>query len=59
MSAKYRQIVTSIKAVGLVEPPVVIAASDGSGAHYLLDGHLRAETRPPGTWDISALTPNT
>jgi len=43
MSAKYRQIVTSIKAVGLVEPPVVIAAADQPGVYYLLDGHLRVE----------------
>jgi hypothetical protein len=43
MSAKYRQIVTSIKAVGLVEPPVVIPASDQPGVYYVLDGHLRLE----------------
>ncbi len=43
MSSKYRQIVTSIKAVGLVEPPVVIPAVDQPGTYYMLDGHLRLE----------------
>jgi len=43
MSSKYRQIVTSIKAVGLVEPPVVVAAQDQPGIYYMLDGHLRLE----------------
>ncbi|UKK86153.1 ParB N-terminal domain-containing protein [Sphingopyxis sp. BSN-002] len=42
-SRKYVQIVTSIKAVGLVESPVVVSASDGSGQYYLLDGHMRIE----------------
>lgn len=43
MSAKYRQILTSIKAVGLVEPPVVVPASDQPGTYYIVDGHLRIE----------------
>lgn len=43
MSAKYRQIVTSIKAVGLVEPPVIVPAADRAGVYYVLDGHLRLE----------------
>ena len=43
MSAKYRQILTSIKAVGLVEPPVVIPAVDQPGTYYIVDGHLRIE----------------
>ena len=56
MSAKYRQIVTSIKAVGLVEPPVVIAASDKPGTYYLLDGHLRVEAlRDLGETTVSCL----
>lgn len=42
-SRKYAQIVTSIRAVGLVESPVVIPANDGTGQHYLLDGQLRIE----------------
>jgi hypothetical protein len=56
MSAKYRQIVTSIKAVGLVEPPVVIPASDQPGTYYLLDGHLRVEAlRDLGETTVSCL----
>lgn len=43
MSAKYRQIVTSIRAVGLVELPVVSADRARPGEYYLLDGHLRIE----------------
>lgn len=42
-SRKYAQIVTSIKAIGLVESPVVIPANDGSEQYYLLDGQLRIE----------------
>ncbi|MBO9698361.1 MAG: ParB N-terminal domain-containing protein [Sphingopyxis sp.] len=42
-SRKYAQIVSSIKAIGLVEAPVVIPAPGNSGQYYLLDGHLRIE----------------
>src|SRR3546814_19745851 len=42
-SRKYAQIVSSIKAIGLVEPPVVLPAPSGDGKYYLLDGHLRIE----------------
>ena len=41
MSAKYRQIVTSITAVGLVELPVVTPDPTKSGMYFLLDGLLR------------------
>lgn len=43
LSAKYRQIVTSIRAVGLVEPPVVTADKENPGTYFLLDGHLRID----------------
>jgi hypothetical protein len=43
LSAKYRQVVTSIRAVGLVEPPVVTPDPERGGAYFLLDGHLRIE----------------
>lgn len=42
-SRKYAQIVSSIKAVGLVEAPVVIPDPQNSGSYFLLDGHLRIE----------------
>lgn len=43
LSAKYRQILTSVQAVGLVEPPVVIADQLDNQRYFLLDGHLRIE----------------
>jgi len=42
-SKKYVQIVSSIKAIGLVEAPVVIADPQHPGMYFLLDGHLRIE----------------
>jgi hypothetical protein len=42
-SAKYRQIVTSIQAVGLVEPPVVARDPDDPDRFFVVDGHLRIE----------------
>ena len=42
-SKKYAQIVSSVRAVGLVEAPVVIPDRDHPGRYYLLDGHLRLE----------------
>jgi len=38
---KYRQIVSSIEAVGLIEPLSVCKADKLSGMHLLLDGHIR------------------
>ncbi|MCX7584923.1 plasmid partitioning protein RepB C-terminal domain-containing protein [Phenylobacterium sp. 58.2.17] len=43
LSAKYRQILTSVQAVGLVEPPVVIPDQLDKQRYFLLDGHLRIE----------------
>jgi len=43
MSAKYRKIVTSIRTVGLVEPPAVFADSANPGRYFIVDGHLRIE----------------
>lgn len=42
-SRKYQQIITSIKALGIIEPPVVTKESDESGLYIILDGHLRVE----------------
>lgn len=42
-SKKYAQIVRSIRAIGLVEPPVVASDPKRSGTYFLLDGHLRIE----------------
>lgn len=42
-SHKYQQVLSSVRAVGLVEPPAVIADPEQPGRYFLLDGHLRIE----------------
>jgi len=42
-SRSYAQILSSIRAIGLVEAPVVIAAPENASTWFLLDGHLRLE----------------
>ena len=42
-SHKYRQITSSIREIGLVEPPVVWRDPQNPGSYLLLDGHLRIE----------------
>ena len=42
-SQKYAQILTSVRAVGLVEAPVVTPDPKHRGRYFLLDGHLRIE----------------
>lgn len=42
-SPKYQQIVASIRAEGLVEPPVVAREKDDRSKFLLVDGHLRLE----------------
>lgn len=55
-STKFRQILTSIKAVGLVEPPVVAADRNAPGQYFLLDGHLRIEAlKELGFYEVSCL----
>jgi ParB-like chromosome segregation protein Spo0J len=43
LTPKYRQILTSIREVGVIEPPVVSRDRDDAGRYLLLDGHLRIE----------------
>ncbi len=40
---KYGQIVTSIREIGVVEPPVVARDQSEPGKYLLLDGHLRID----------------
>lgn len=40
-SRKFRQVMSSIEEVGLIEPLSVAALDAGSGHHLLLDGHVR------------------
>lgn len=42
-SRKYAQIVSSIRAIGLVEAPVVVPNPQEAGQYFLLDGHLRID----------------
>jgi len=49
-SQKYRQIVASIRAVGLVECPVVTPDTKKKGAYYLLDGLMRLEAAKEIGW---------
>lgn len=42
-SPKYRQVLSSIREVGLIEPLVVASLDRRTGKHPLLDGHLRLE----------------
>jgi hypothetical protein len=40
---KYSQILSSVRAIGLVEAPVVTPDKRHNGSYFLLDGHLRVE----------------
>jgi len=42
-SRSYSQVLSSIKAIGLIEAPVVLADPKDGGTWFLLDGHLRLE----------------
>ena len=42
-SKKYTQILSSVRVIGLVEPPVVTPDPKQSGVYFLLDGLLRIE----------------
>lgn len=42
-SRSYAQVLSSIRAIGLIEAPVVMADTKNPGTWFLLDGHLRLE----------------
>jgi hypothetical protein len=55
-SKKYQQIVRSIRAIGVVEPPAVTPDPTKSGRYFLLDGHLRIEAlKDIGTSEVECL----
>ncbi len=55
-SRKFGQVLSSIKAIGLVEAPVVIADNKNPGLWFLLDGHLRLEAlKELGTIEVECL----
>ena len=41
LSRKFKQIVASIDAIGLIEPLTIAKADKATGMHLLLDGHIR------------------
>lgn len=42
-SKKFQQILTSIREVGIIEPPAVTPDRSLKGRYLLLDGHIRVE----------------
>ena len=53
---KYTQIVSSIKEVGIIEPPVVARIPKEPNRYLLLDGHLRVEVlKDMGQTEVSCL----
>ena len=55
-SQKYQQIAASIRAIGLVELPVVVPNPKESGAYFLLDGLMRLEAlKELGVEDVECL----
>lgn len=56
LSHKYQQIVSSIKMVGLIEPPAVTPVPKQPGRYFLLDGHMRTEAlRDMGIEEVDCL----
>lgn len=55
-SEKYKQIVASIREVGIIEPPVVSLPRKGQKTYLLLDGHLRIEAlKEKGESEVTCL----
>lgn len=55
-SSKYKQIMASIREVGIIEPPVVCRDTQSRGKYILLDGHLRVEAlKELGETDVTCL----
>lgn len=55
-SRQFLQILSSIKAVGLIEAPVIIPDKKNNGTWFLLDGHLRLEAlKQLGTAEVQCL----
>lgn len=56
LTAKYKQIASSVAAVGLIEIPVVTTNSKQPGTYFLLDGLLRIEVlKDRGDTDVECL----
>lgn len=58
-SEKFKQIVTSIREIGIIEPPMVTPDKTNPGIYMLLDGHLRLEAvKQLGHTEITCLISN-
>lgn len=58
-SEKFKQIVTSIREIGIIEPPIVTPDKTNPGIYMLLDGHLRLEAvKQLGHSEITCLISN-
>lgn len=56
LTSKYRQIVSSIEVVGVIEMPVVVANRDKPDTYFLLDGLLRIEAlKEQGKTEVECL----
>ena len=42
-SRKFLQILSSVREIGIIEPPTVIPHEGGTGKYYLVQGYLRVE----------------
>lgn len=55
-SRKFSQIVSSIREIGIIEPPVVAKCRDDATSYLLLDGHLRIEVlKDMGETEVTCL----
>ena len=55
-SRKYSQIESSIREIGIIEPPVVAKCRDDAKAYLLLDGHVRVDIlRQMGETEVTCL----
>lgn len=55
-SRKYKQIISSIKEVGIIEPPVVAPDTQNSNRYILLDGHLRIDVlKEIGEYEVTCI----
>ncbi len=58
-SQKYRQIVSSIQEVGIIEPPAVSRDPQNPNRYFLLDGHLKIEAlKELGEMEVTCLISN-
>ena len=58
-SEKFKQIITSIREIGIIEPPMITPDKTNPNIYMLLDGHLRLEAiKQLGQTEITCLISN-